>query len=426
MRIARSHSADKRVLDFCSVLFLVWVGAFGSQCRSFAQTPTPAKPRPVRTIADRAAFAKRWSRLEEGMTERQVLALIGPPDRKGDFSPAHYNQRGSPKTVVKTGWFYGCSGPRQFPTLGTIIFDPKGTIHHFYNFAPFRPLPHGMTEAEMRAAIVTIDQSPGDSDGSPAMIVRAANRLLPLGKDKILAAAWEYHRVHPENDRPDKTRQWMPVAEADSWLTQVTEDAHSPDVDEVRFLLRVLFEPPNPKHPEWLTRWYNLFWPYFKMGRPADPSLCPRWPVGMGDDVPFVELFSGGGSGLPAGPADDIIYYQAHGVLRAHPLRPPDNPLDAMNAIVASGQWLPARLYELAELGFNGEIYSEAQSGSRLDLHQPILMMLAPLYPEIRRPYPSIDGDTQLIDLSKWDAVIADLKQHPVRWDVASQTYVRK
>ena len=393
------------------------------------QSPKPAAPRPVRTIADRMDFAKRWSRLEEGMTEKQVLAMLGPPDRKGDYL--------SPDYRAKVGWFYGCAGPRQFPTLGTLSFDEKDRLI-FRGVNPREIPPPEMTEVEMRAALVAIDESPGDSDGSPALIVRAANRLLPLGKEKILAAAWEYHRVNPGKDRPNETRQWTPLAEragqkkesssteVDDWLTRVTEDSHTDDVGELRFLLRVLFEPPDAKHPEKLTRWYNLFWPYVTMMRPADPMLCPRWPVGMGGDVPLVELFDGFGSGIPAGPADDIIYYQAHGVLREHPLRPPDNPLDAMNAVLASGQWLPSQRYRMAQKNVDGETVSEPRKDSLLYLHQPILMMLAPLYPEIRRPYPSNNGNTELIDLGKWDAVVADLKQHPVRWDEASQAYVRK
>ncbi len=430
MRTAQDRSADKRVLDFCAVLFLVWVSAFGNHCRSLAQEPAPAKPRPVRTIADRIAFAKCWSRLEAGMTEKQVLALLGPPDRKGDYVFTDRRE--------KIGWFYGCSGPRQFPTLGTVSFDAQDRLI-FRGVNPFNTPPPGMTEAEMRAALVVIDESPGDSDGSPALIVRAANRLLPMGKEKILAVAWEYGRVNPWKERPDKTRQWMQplaekagqkgkpsAAEIDDWLTQVTEDSHTDDVDELRFLLRVLFEPPDPKHPETLTRWYNLFWPYVTMIRPADPTLCPRWPVGMGGDVPFIELFDGFSSGIPSGPADDILYYQAHGVLRKHPLRPPDNPLDAMNAVLASGQWLPSQRYRMAQKNVDGETVSEPRKDSLPCLHQSILMMLAPLYPEIRRPYPSTDGNTQLIDLRKWDAVVADLKQHPVRWDEASQAYARK
>jgi hypothetical protein len=271
-----------------------------------------AKP-PVR---NRHAFSEAMNKVQQGMSQAEVIALVGKPDdvstqKDWDFSPAD----------VREIWRYGAAGHMKVATLGQIDIDHAGRVAEV--FGQGSPPPDGLfTEAELsRLCEVIYDLRELKESYNPRWVIRAVNALQPLGKEKALAAVSEFMRVSSE------------MTDTDSW-------------EYLILVLRSLFEVPDiptafyddetPKLPGVMlpdtTNWIGL----------DDPRLLPRFPITIEGDIPFL-LSTGPRFSTGPGPEPllHVAYFRKYGTLRAKPLAPTNKPFAAIARLIDSPRWRP-------------------------------------------------------------------------------------
>ena len=140
----------------------------------------------------RREFAQAMNRVKEGMTEAEVVALLGKPDdvhKQIDWGSMLFNARKM--------WRYGAAGHRQAATLGQVCFDQGHKVS--YVSGQGTPPPEGLfTEPELKTLLQALFDLPSYNAGpkyNPRPVIRAVNLLRPLGKEKALAAIDEFLRV---------------------------------------------------------------------------------------------------------------------------------------------------------------------------------------------------------------------------------------
>jgi len=142
-------------------------------------------------------------------------------------------------------------------------------------------------------------------------------------------------------------------------------------------------------------------------------------------------------AGYPEPATDQLPFYEKQGRLRSQPLRPTDHPERILADLEISPGWLLSRRYR-KETGYGDGGAEPAfydrdpflQNQVRTLVKTQILALLAPLYPSVVKIAPPFDvhskGFRLEFDTTKWDAVMADLRQHPVRWNPATEAYERR
>jgi hypothetical protein len=400
-------------------LLLAWGGSSpAAQAATIERKPLPS----------RQAFARQMDKVQKGMTRKQVLALLGKPDQV-----IH-----TPGFDGCQTWLYGCAGPDAVPTLGQVCFDAKGKVSLPPSGQGTPPSATVISEPELRRALCLLDHTPPlrGYEFDPLALIRVVNGLLPLGKEKALAAIEEYPRVLRRDDRP--------------------RPYHGEDTMEGLFLvLRCLFEgeplPPNglatgkgfsDMVPRPSPTPQPAFWPPLNAGassppEPADPTLVPRFPLVLIDDIPLV-LVSGYLSAGCVSPDPfyvHVAYFREWGRLRTRPLRPSDRPWEALSKLEASAQWLYGRRYLVGSLEPGQTKYhqgTDAEEGQRM-LQKQLLHLVVALYPNVLQMVHSrsidngkeTDSTYEEVDESRWETVVADLKEHPIRWNAAHNRYER-
>src|ERR1700722_15216764 len=92
---------------------------------------------------NRRAFAEAMSQVQEGMSQAEVIALVGKPDdvtTQKDWEVVFAD--------VREIWRYGAAGPMQVATLGQIEINGAGRVAQV--FGQGAPPPDGMfTEPEL-------------------------------------------------------------------------------------------------------------------------------------------------------------------------------------------------------------------------------------------------------------------------------------
>jgi hypothetical protein len=406
--------------------------------------PAGAVAAEERPLPSRQAFATQMNKVERGMTQKQVLALLGRPDRTVP-TPI------SPRFVI---WLYGCYGPEAVPTLGQVLFDDKGTVYGKTDGQGSPPAPSVISETELRRALCLLDQTPGLSGFDPLALIRVVNRLLPLGKDKALAAIDEYQRVFGLRDPRASLHRMStdtvfglflvlrclfevePPTAAVARGQDVPADAGRPGkAFQHRLSDGTLILPDQPL-PGYMP---PMSFGALEPPEPADPTLVPRFPVVLMDDIPLVVVGGYMMTGLPPSVSDNVTYFRKWGRLRARPLRPSDRPWEVLAKMEASPQWLDGCRYQVRYGYAAGQkpSYHEVNADERQSgqdwLRRQLLRLVVALYPDLRQVVPilpyRINGTVQPtkveVDAAQWDRVVADLKRHPIRWNAAREQYER-
>jgi hypothetical protein len=140
-------------------------------------------------------------------------------------------------------------------------------------------------------------QAPPD----PLPLIQAVNALQRLGRERAVTVLRDYLRATPR----DQERR-----------------------NGTFLIVRTLFEVPDP--PGHL--------PMMGVGSPrpaapADPRALPRFPIVIVDDIPFRVVGGYAVGGKPEAAEDHLEAVAHDGVLRAHPLRPPDDPLAVIDRL---------------------------------------------------------------------------------------------
>lgn len=120
----------------------------------------------------RRDFAKAMSKVEIGMTEKEIISLLGKPD---DIQ-TRYDAGGISSARTKEIWRYGTNGHLTFPTLGSVYIDNAGQAQYVHGGGESID-PKMFSEAELRQLLRLIDQGPhlyGDSY-DPLRVIRIVN-----------------------------------------------------------------------------------------------------------------------------------------------------------------------------------------------------------------------------------------------------------
>lgn len=359
-----------RSLRLMAVLSLVALGAVD---RAFADQPGPH-------LRSRRDFASAMGKLDEGMSARRVLELLGPPDDT--------ISRSDPRGIYTVGtreiWRYGTSGHHSAATLGQVYIDESGSVQYVYGGRGSPPPQDMFSETELRNIINVLAEVPSYNAGShydPLKVIRAVNLLQPLGRGKTLAAIGEFLRVSSDFDDPAREGMFL--------------------------VLRTLFEVPSVPG----------YFPRMLVGapdpsEPNDPKLLPRFPIALVDDVPLlvVEGYSLGGLAEP--PEDELDYFRRDGKLRATQLAPTSTPIAALEHFIKSPQWFVPKTNRPTE----GQTERDM-------LREQILRMLSSVY----RVEPDSEGNLLRTgcdgDTSKRDKILTKAAELRIRWNLKLDKY---
>ena len=134
-------------------------------------------------------------------------------------------------------------------------------------------------------------------------------------------------------------------------------------------------------------------------------DYSPRLPVTIVDDVPFLPSLAGGGSGPPP----QVVMYRACSSVRRDelPLRP--KPLEPI-----------AHLWKLHADLFKSVPDSDRVGGTRMRVNDQFARLVSSVY---RMPVRVNQG--HILD-DWWSSIDDELAKVPVRWDAASDQYIRK
>ena len=230
-------------------------------------------------------------------------------------------------------------------------------------------------------------------DFNPAKLVRTVNHLMPMGKEKAI------HEL----------REFMKIARDASLerATRVDEDIDTSNKTCVFLIVRLLFEPEDPKDklPDILTV------PFVPAPAKADKYLWPLHPVYLQDDIPFFLVYGGAMGGQPDQPERHVDWAEEHGKIRSKPLRPLDNPVIAAGRLILLPQ--TKRLYDGPNhYDFKSMIYKQAWN------------IIVDADPKIPKLLPVPPFNTR--DDRDWEARVKAATDFKIHWSESEQKYIMK
>jgi hypothetical protein len=211
--------------------------------------------------------------------------------------------------------------------------------------------------------------------------IRATNYLQHLGTDKSRAALQESSRVgeYGIND-------WI------FWIVFALFDVP----DKPGYMPTPYIGGMSPAPPE----------------EPEARKLIPRFPLILVKGIPFYVTLGGGGiSGRPETLREYLERLPKSTLVRSAPLRPADDPFQALDELVRSREW---------ELAFKDYTPGDTKWATTNLLHEVLEL--------VRTAYPSPSGEKSK-SYPKWE----DFERHHqaflklgARWDEKEQCYVRR
>ncbi len=345
-------------------------------------TPTaPALAPTEPSLRDRAAFARRLARVQEGMARERVRKLPGEPDDVWAGDEVRASRLGFVYPSGVETWAYGGEGHLTFPTLGRVTFDSFGKVVEVLGHGERLPGKDLPPERETRRILRLIDRLKGyDHRNDPLRVIQVVNGLQPLGKSGGLAVIDEYLRVA---DQP----------------------AFGGGRDGLFVVVRCLFEiPRSPGHL-----------PPMVVGLPHPDApkhlrFSPRFPVVLHRDIPF----SGINGYSLAGVAEMLEWhlepYRRWGRVRSQPLRPPDNPLEVIESMVASPEWPD---------------WGSEEAWGRSIARDQALRLVAPVYPVAEDEWGQRLTGSYENQEPQWRSHLHRFGAIKARWDPVRNTYVR-
>lgn len=338
---------------------------------------TGAAPRAGK-FQTRREFVLAISSLKEGVSEQEVVNLLGRPDQVDVVQQAPPRSYGADS--VREIWRYGTSGDSKLATLGRVYIDFDGRVDRVIGKGS--PPPGGMfDEQELRDLMQILYRLPSYAGGeryNPREVIRSVNALQPLGKEKALAAIAEFLRV---------------IA------------PYEPPADGIFLVLRTLFDVPTPPG----------YMPLMNVGAlvpppPDNPAVLPRFPIAIEGDIPFL-LVTGfnlaGGAELPA---QHLKYFQENGQIRSQPLTPTTNPFEAIDTMADSPRWIYHRGFGIDD-----------QFGRRFLGDQALRLMDSVYRVEPGRNQELLPADPK--SAARRQAIIQGATKLAIQWDTEQQLF---
>jgi hypothetical protein len=159
----------------------------------------------------------------------------------------------------------------------------------------------------------------------PVRLIQAVNHLHGLGKDKSIQAMRDYLKLigFRHNRRPDPDPANL-------------DDGNQ---EAIYLIVPLLFEQANKADAEAAKQlWYAML----AEPRSDEEKSWPQYPFAIENDIPFlIGQGPSGWEGIPPYPDKLIDWAEKHGKLRAKPLRPSDNPLVAVENLLARKKPFP-------------------------------------------------------------------------------------
>ena len=317
---------------------------------------------------DRIAFYTRLVKIADSahtnhpMTDSKVQELLGKPDDV-------LSGKESGWTSVEKAWSYGVDRHLGLATLGAVYFE-----NHRVSFvvgASLRPPALSrISDDELQLHLRRLFPVKDDT----LWRIRVGNDLIGLGADKALAVAQEFRRV---------------------------DFARQDDGIHISCVLRAIFLPRNGEKalPQM---------PFIQSPFKKEPSISPRYPVAVIDDVPFV--IGEYGPFDAADPLGDTIHQMTGLGIRSSPLRPPDDPFLAYKDLMNSPQWL---------------YHGQREPRFTVPYTEKDGYMLKQVLQIVRDAYvPHYEGDPDYINGLDADRYHAEFLKLGIRWDTEKQAYV--
>ena len=319
----------------------------------------------------RRGFARALAKLKAGMPAAEARHILGEPDdvrtsRDGKIST----------TRTKEIWRYGTNGHLTLPTLGSVYIDKNDQVQYVYG-AREPKVGQRFAEQELRDHLRVLARVDSYSNGSgfhPRRLIRAVNRLQPLGREQALLVLDEFLRV--------------------------TSAFHGPGRDGVFLVLRTLFEVPEK---EGFMR--RMAIGAFMPEEPSNKRDAPRYPIVLQDDIPFLIANGSMLAGRAERPESHLAYFAKVGVLRARPLRPTPHPVQAFRTLLDSPQWF-----------FSKKAQSDWMKGI-------VARQVLRLVDSVRRLDEVENEGTLPRDRNKHEDVFEALQMLRIQWDESQQIY---
>jgi hypothetical protein len=362
-----------------TALLLLFAGA-----SAFPQSAMPRR--------SREEFTRALGKIKEGMTENQVIAIVGKPDDvRTERDPG-----GIGRVNTKEIWCYGTKGHLSFPTLGCVYIDKEGRTQETFGGQGKPPKSSLFTEDQLQELLRLLDTAPGLQGYSydPLPLIQVVNTLQPLGREKVLAVIGEYLRVS------DKWTGDMGPRYGLSLVLRVLFDLPD-DVDPGQAALLGMPSPPGPKNPH----------------------QVPRFPIAVVDDIPLLLINGYELEGMPSPMEDVLDFFRKNGNLRSDPLVPTNDPLSALTNLMASTQWIYADAKLQQSYGFpTGEDASNNEREKAMLMEQ-LLRLIDSVY---RLPT-DVYGNRLPCGESPeptWQKIVVDVSALKIKWDSQQQMYV--
>ena len=332
---------------------------------------------------DRQEFAAALAKVDVGMERPRILALLGEPD---DVR-THRDPGGISTTRTKEIWCYGTSGHLTFPSLGRVYIDRHDRVQYVYG-GDGRPIdPALFREAEVRELLQLVNKAPSwASNYSPLPVIQVVNALQQIGKGGALAIIDEYLRV--------------------------SSDFHDDARDGLFLVLRVLFDVPE--EPGYMPA-MNVGMP--QPPAPRAPRLFPRFPLVLVDGVPLLLTTGYRLRGAAQAVDEHVSYFREHGTVRRTPLRPTDSPLQTLEKLSRSEEWV-AWLKEQDPSAIG-------RDSRKKHVADQLLHLVDTVYPTKSGPYGSkvstccAPGGWQPV----WQKAVAEVAARGIRWDTQRNVY---
>jgi hypothetical protein len=324
----------------------------------------------------RKEFAAILAHVRRGMSEAQVLELLGRPD---DIRPAKELGEGFPLRIAKV-LCYGTHGHLTFPTLGQVYVDRLGKVDYVAGNSGTPPEPTLLSEKELRPLLELLNRPPRPSGRtfSPKEMIGIVNALVPLGKERALALLSEYVRVAPA---------WPNGPEGLTLVPMVLFDIPSPP----DFFPRPILGSPWPEPP-------------------GDATRVPRFPIVLVDDVPLLLVSDYGILGAGAA-APDLEYYRRCCQMRRTCLRPSNQPFGVLQKLLESKAWI-----------YDEKPYSASSNTGRVLLINQLLRLVRSVH-RTKIDFGKFEG-TEGADVDRlWKEEGRILRQLNVFWDTNVSDY---
>lgn len=330
----------------------------------------------------RAQFADAMHKVKIGMTADEVTNLLGKPD----------DVQKVPDRYEMEYWNYGTDGHDTLPTLGSVLIS-EGAVDAIMGGDGTPPDPSVLDEKELRKLLHVIDSAAWGRGTriwngiAPLPLIRVVNTLQPLGKEKGMAALGEYVRVTAERYKGIRNKIFLA----------------SRDEGHVYLLLRLLYEIPDTGFMP------SIYKP------PLDEDTMkafPRFPLALVDDIPLC-LAGRIYTNLDQNPQDDLDYFQKNGKWRAHPLQPSDDPLAALDKLMASPAW---------------KLSGPGPGRRAHELSEQLLLMIDSTYPLEQNKDGELvadEPDNPQFNPQRWAKIEKEVAALHIRWDAAKGMYVR-